>query len=492
MEAGVAGMASPEATDANDRVHQPVGIVLAAGLGTRMRSDLLKVLHPVGGRPMVVRVLTALQEAGLQRAVVVSGHQADALRATVAAWSAGIGPLDIRWAHQAEQRGTGHAVSHALEALDGDPAQHVLVVAGDAPLLDPTELRELARWHRDSGAVATLLTARLPDPTGYGRVLRDDAGQPRAIVEERDASPAQRAVDEVFTLVACFDRIPLARALARCSPTNAQGELYLTDVVAQFTAEGLAVEARVARDADAVLGINDRRGLARAEARVRLRTLDRLMDMGVTVVDPGTTYVDETSTFARDTVLQPMTVIEGGCRIGPRCVVGPGAHLRAAILDADVRVWRSVVEESRLGAGCRVGPFSHLRPGTELGAGVEVGNFAELKNARVGAGSKQHHHSYVGDAELGERVNVGAGVITVNYDGMRKHRTVVGDGAFLGCNANLVAPVVVGADGFVAAGSTVTREVPAGALAIARSRQVNKSGWTAHRRAEASAPSGEG
>ena len=467
--------------DAVASADAPIGLVLAAGLGKRMRSDLLKVLHPVGGRPMVVRVLAALRDAGLGRAVVVSGHQADALRSTVAVWAAAVDPMEVLWAHQAEQRGTGHAVAQGLAAVPR--AGSVLVMAGDAPLVEPGELRSLWAQHAASGAAATLLTARLADPTGYGRILRDDAGRARAIVEERDASPEQRRIDEVFTLVACFDAAPLHGALARCAPANAQAEVYLTDVIALFAADGLPVDTRIAADADAVLGINDRRALARAEARLRARTLERLMDVGVTVLDPQTTYVDDDCTLEADTVLHPLTVVQGGCRVGPRCVLGPGAHLRASVLAADVRVWHSVVEGSRVGEGCRIGPFSHLRPGTELGAAVEVGNFAELKNARLGAGSKQHHHSYLGDAELGERVNVGAGVITVNYDGARKHRTRVGDGAFLGCNANLVAPLDVGAEAFIAAGSTLTDAVPSGALGIARARQVNKPGWMARRRA---------
>jgi bifunctional UDP-N-acetylglucosamine pyrophosphorylase/glucosamine-1-phosphate N-acetyltransferase len=459
---------------------EPVAVVLAAGLGKRMRSACAKVLHPVGGRPMVVRVLAAARRAGLRAAVLVVGHQADAVEDAVAAHRAVLEGLAVRAVRQAEPRGTGDAVRTALAAVP--EAQAVLVLAGDAPLLDPEELAALVRLWRETGAAAALLTATLPDPTGYGRLVRDEAGRPVRIVEERDASPAERAIREVFTLVGCFAAEPLRRALEAIRPDNAQGELYLTDVVAWLHAEGHAVATLGTREPWRVLGVNDRRALAQAEAALRAEVLERLMEQGVTVVDPSTTYVADDCVVGPDTVLYPMTTLEGGTRVGPRCRVGPGAHLVASDVAADVRIWYSVVEGSRIGPRCRIGPFSHLRPGTELGPEVEVGNFAELKNARIGARTKQHHHSYLGDADVGEGVNVGAGVITVNYDGWRKHRTVIGDGAFLGCNANLVAPVEVGAGAFVAAGSTIDRPVGAGDLAIARARQENKPGWVERRR----------
>lgn len=438
---------------------------------------------------MLLRVLEAVRDAGLRRAVVVTGYQAAAVRAAVEGAREVLQPLDVGFAHQPEQRGTGDAAARALEGQA--EAGTVLVLYADTPLVQSAEVAGLVRAHAGSGAAATLLTARVPDPRGYGRIVRDRAGRVRAVVEERDATPAERGIDEINTGIGCFEAAALRSALARCRPANAQGEVYLTDAVAMLAAEGLAVQTVSAADAESVLGVNDRRGLAHAEARLRTRTLERWMDQGVTVVDPRTTYVEDDCVLAPDTVLWPMTVIRAGSRVGRGCQLGPGAHVEASELGDGVRVWYSVVEGSRVGAGCRIGPFSHLRPGTELDERVEVGNFAELKNARVGAGTRQHHHSYVGDADLGRQVNVGAGVITVNYDGARKHRTRVGDGAFLGCNANLVAPVEVGAGGYVAAGSTVTEAVPADALAIARARQVVKPGWAARRRAAQAPPDGD-
>lgn len=459
-----------------------VALILAAGLGKRMRSTLPKVLHPVGGRPMLVRVLEAARAAGLAEAVVVTGRGAEAVEAAAAARLPALAPLRCAFARQDEQRGTGDA---ALRGLPLCRAAAVLILPGDAPLLDPGDLRRVLDVHAAAGAGATLLTAHLADPTGYGRVVRDGGGQVAAIVEERDAGPAERAISEIFTLVACFRRDLLVSALAECDTDNAQGEVYLTDVVRLARARGERVEAVPAADAAAVLGVNDRRALAAAEAAHRQAVLGALMDAGVTVVDPATTFVDDAASIAADVRLLPMTVIEGACRIGSRCEVGPGSHLRDSELAEGCRVWHSVVEGSVLGPGCTVGPFAHLRPGSHLGRDVVVGNFAEVKNAVLGDGTKQHHHSYVGDAELGTGVNVGAGVVTVNYDGRRKERTVVGDGAFLGCNVNLIAPIRVGAGAYVAAGSTCDGPVPAGALGIARARLEVKEGWVARRNAPA-------
>lgn len=456
-----------------------VAVVLAAGLGKRMRSALPKVLHPVQGKPMVARVLGALRAAGVPRAVVVTGNGAAAVERVVVDRSATLQPLQCVFVHQAAQLGTGHAV---LQALPLVRAETVLVVPGDAPLLDPGDLRRVLDAQRAASAAVTLLSARLPDPTGYGRIVRDATGRVTGIVEERDADPEQRRIDEVFTLVAAFRRTLLESALRECRPDNAQGEVYLPDAVAVAARRGERVETLVARRAEDVLGVNDRGALAEAEAALRDRTLAALMDAGVTILDPRTTFVDEDASVAPDVRILPMTVIEGPCVIASGCELGPGAHLRSSRLAEGCRVWHSVVEESAAGAGCSIGPFAHLRPGSRLGRNVAVGNFAEVKNAVLGDGTKQHHHSYVGDADVGSDVNVGAGVITVNYDGRRKARTVVGDGAFLGCNSNLVAPVTVGPGAYVAAGSTCDRPVPADALAIARARQEVKEGWAARRR----------
>ena len=459
-----------------------VAVVLAAGLGKRMRSRLPKVLHAVGGVPMVLRVLRAVAAAGIGRAVVVVGNGAHSVQNTIQAASEELGALRVEFAIQAEQRGTGHATMAGLAVLRGqaEPGT-VLVLPGDTPLLQAEQLGELLEMHRSASAAATLLTALVQDPGGYGRIVRDGDGRPLAIVEERDATAEQRRIQEVNAGVGCFERTLLERLLDCCTPANAQGEIYLTDVLGSLVAEGRPVQALPARDAESVLGVNDRLSLASAEAAVRRRVLARLMLAGVTVVDPATTWVDERAQIEPDTVLWPETLIEGPCRIGSGCVLGPGTHIRSSRLGPNCEVRHSVVEDSDLDAGCRVGPFSHIRPGCRLGEGVEVGNFAEVKNATVGAGTKQMHHSYIGDADVGSRVNIGAGVITVNFDGRHKHRTVIDDGAFVGCNANLVAPVRVGAGGFVAAGTTVTRPVDPDALVIGRVPQVQKTGWARRR-----------
>ncbi len=466
-------------------------VVLAAGLGKRMRSTLPKVLHEVGGRPMLLRVLDAVAGAGLADAVVVVGNGGAAVRAAGARGPAG---LDVRFAEQAEQRGTGDAARCGLEVLQSGPGpvvDGVLIVPGDTPLLTAGLLEALVREYRDGGADATLLTAHLPDPSGYGRVARDAEGRVRAIVEDRDASPAERAISEVNSGVACFRLAPLVSALFRCQPANAQGEIYLTDVVGLLYGDGRTVTARAVTDPALVLGVNDRVALADAEAAVRRRVLERAMRDGVTIIDPATTYIDEAARIGPDTVIRPQTLIEGPCVVGSGCTLGPGTHLIDSVVGPECTIGQSVVEESILGPGCTIGPFAHLRAGTQLGARVMVGNFAELKSSRVGDGTKQHHHSYIGDADVGSGVNVGAGVITVNFDGRAKHRTVIGDGAFLGCNANLVAPVEVGAGAFVAAGTSVTKPVPPDALVVGRAQPVVKEGWARHRlRGEDPAPSG--
>ncbi len=449
-----------------------VAVVLAAGLSKRMRSDTIKVLHRVGGRAAVARVVDACE--GLAPVVVI-GHQGERVRDALA-------PADVTVVEQAEPRGTGHAVLCAEAATAG--AANILVLYGDGAILTRELIADLVRRHREGGAAATLLTGEMDDPSGYGRIVRRPDGQILAIVEEADCTPEQRRIREWYTGVACYRRGVLYRALRQVGTDNAKGEVYLTDAVAILARSGERVDAFCSPRAEEAIGVDDRADLAEAERIIRSRVLARLFDAGVTVRDPATTYVDERAEIGQDTVLEPMTIIEGPCRIGRHCVVGPGTHLVRSEVADDVRITHSVVEESRVASGCTVGPFAHLRPGTVLGAEVEVGNFAEIKNSAVGAGSKAHHHSYIGDADLGERVNVGAGVITVNYDGHRKHRTVIADDAFLGCNVNLIAPITVGQGAYVAAGSTVNQPVPDGALAIARERQANKLEWAARRAAQ--------
>lgn len=457
-------------------------VILAAGLGKRMRSNRAKVLHEIAGRPMIEYVVRAAEESGADAVVVVVGHQAEQVREYLGG--------RVRYVLQPEPLGTGHAVLQAEPEVAG--AADILVLYGDMPLVKPDLLRRVVDAHRATRAAATLVTAELADPTGYGRILRDEAGTLVRIVEEADASPAERAVREVNTGIGCFRRDRLFTALRQVRPDNAQGEYYLVDVVGVLRAQGQSVETVAMDDPEQILGINDRVGLARAEGVMRRRIRERWMRAGVTLVDPASTWIDDDVEIGPDTTIYPQTVIEAGSRIGSRCRIGPCTHLIASRLGDDVHVWYSVVEESELGDGTRVGPFSHLRPGCRVASDVRIGNFAELKNAVVATGAKINHHSYVGDAVVGAGVNIGAGTVTVNYDGFRKHQTILEDESFIGCNTNLIAPVQVGRGAYVAAGSTINRDVPAGALAIARERQVNKEGWAIRYRQRARGRNGDG
>lgn len=447
-------------------------IVLAAGAGTRFRSDRAKVLHEAAGRSLVAHVLEALRGLGLGQVVVVVGHQADAVRAEVEA----SGLERLTTVVQREQRGTGHAVQQALPALAAEIEQ-ALVLPGDTPLVTTDALEQLL----EQDPAGSMLVATPADPSGYGRVIRGENGAVAAIVEHRDADPDQRAIREVNAGMYLLPVGRLADAVGGLRADNQQGELYLTDVVATCAAAGQPVTA-VPVDAEVVAGVNDRGQLAVAAAALRRRHLEHLMvEVGVTVMDPATTYVDVDVEVATDAVLLPGTLLERGTRIGSRAVVGPNCHLRACEVGEDAVVHSTRAVEAVVGAGASVGPFAHLRVGTRLAARTKVGAYVETKNATIGAGSKVPHLAYVGDATLGTDVNVACGVITVNYDGRTKSHTTIGDGAFVGCDTMLVAPVTIGAGAYTAAGSTITDDVPAGALAIARSRQTVKDGWAARR-----------
>ena len=449
-------------------------VVLAAGQGRRMKSDLPKVLHPVAGRPMVRHVIEAARGAGVDRIVVVVGHGAEQVRTALT------GVEGVIFAEQTQQLGTGHAVLAAADHIRDTTT--VLVLPGDVPLIEPETLTRLFDRQQQSQCAAVVLTAMVDDPTGYGRIVRGSDGGLRRIVEEADAGPAERALREINTGLMVFATPALLGALTRIGRNNRQGEYYLVDVVPLLLAEGSRVETVLADDGLETMGVNDRVELARAGAVMRQRLLRRWMLEGVTIVDPATTFIDVEVRIGRDTIIEPFTVLAGRTVIGRRCHVGPGAQVYDSQIGDDSRVHASVVESSRLGNGVTVGPFNHLRPGTTLGDRVKIGNFVELKNTQVGVGSKVPHHSYVGDATLGRDVNIGAGVVTVNYDGRAKHRTEIGDGAFVGCNVNLIAPVCIGRGAYVAAGSTVDTDVPDDALAIARARQTNKEGWARRRR----------
>jgi bifunctional UDP-N-acetylglucosamine pyrophosphorylase / glucosamine-1-phosphate N-acetyltransferase len=451
-------------------------VVLAAGQGTRMRSSTPKVLHTLGGRSLLGHVLAAAEPLRAAATVVVVGSGREAVEEHLARIAPAALPVV-----QHEQNGSGHAAAVALAAvpdLDGP----VLLVNGDAPLLRAATVTALVDAHHAAGNLLTVLTAEVDDPTGLGRIVRDDDGAVRAIVEERDATDAQRAIREINAGVYVGDAAALRRSLAALEADNDQGEQYVTDVLGLLVAEGAPVGGVVAEDADDVLGCNDQRELAARRRTLNDRVLDELMRAGVTVVDPQTTWVDVTASVAADAVLQPGTQLQGTTSVATGAVVGPDSTL----LDTEVAEGASVVRSHCLGAvigaGATVGPFSYLRPGTRLGRGAKVGAFVETKNVEVGEDSKVPHLSYVGDATIGRGANIGAATVFVNYDGVTKHHTTIGDHVRIGSDSMLVAPVTVGDGAYTAAGSVITADVPPGAMAVARSPQRNVGGWVRRRR----------
>ena len=449
-------------------------VVLAAGEGKRFRSTLPKPLHPLAGRPLLWHVLAAAAPLKADRTVVVVGNGASQVTEAVDGFD--LGPVDF--AVQASLRGTGDALAAAVPRLEGDG--DVLVLSGDAPLVTPALLEALVDAHRSAKADATLLTCTLEDPTGYGRVLRDGAGAITGVVEERDATGDQRRLREVGAGLYVFRRWVLD-GLAELRPDNDQGEYYLPDLVPWVLAGG-GVVATAEGPPDQVRGVNDRVELATAAALLRRRLLERLMLAGVTVADPATTYVDVDVEVGQDTVLAPLTFLEAGTRVGARCQLGPNVRLVGCSVGDDATVTQAVAVSSTIGPRATVGPFVSLRPGSDLREGSKAGTFVEVKNSTIGPGSKVPHLSYVGDADIGAGANVGAGTVFVNYDGVDKHRTVVGDGAFIGSDTMLVAPVTVGQGAQTAAGSTITKDVPPDALAIERADQRTIEGWAARRR----------
>jgi len=454
-------------------------VILAAGPGKRFKSQLAKVLIPVAGRPIIRYLVDTARALEPERVIVVVGYQAEKVKAY-------LGQLPgVEYVLQEKLLGTGHAFKLAVEAMlaqEADKERDILILCGDTPLLRPETLVNLAETHYREGATASVVTVMVSDPVGYGRVLRDEAGSFTRIVEDADVAPAERDIREVNAGIYCFLLADILPFIDRLTMANRQREYYLPDILFYALAAGRKVLTVKAEDSGEVQGVNNRVQLAEAEAWQRRNILRDLMLSGVTVTDPASTYVDWGVIVGQDTVLEPGTVLRGATRIGRGCVIGPWSQLEDAIVGDGCRVWVSVVEKSELAANVSVGPFSHLRPDTRLGEGAKVGNFAEIKNSTVGSGTKIPHHTYVGDADIGAAVNFGAGSVVVNYDGQWKSRTAVADGALVGCNTNLVAPVKVGEGAYTAAGSTITRDVPPGALAVARGRQENLEGWVERRR----------
>ena len=449
-------------------------VVLAAGEGTRMKSSLAKVLHPIAGKTVIHHVLEAVTPTSKEVSVVVGAH-----REEVEAHLSEIAPSAHR-VHQAERNGTGHAVQLAL--ADTNITGTVLVVAGDTPLLRTSTISEFIEAHEELESVASVLTAVLPDPFGYGRILRDELGAVLRIVEERDADDDQKLVDEINTGVYLFDIETLREAAKNLTADNSQGELYLTDVIALVKASGKIAVAIQSNDFTETLGINDRSQLAQCAAIMRDRINDSHMLNGVSIIDPMTTWIDATVEIDTDVTIMPGSALHGKTKVASGALIGPRTTLTNVTIDRGAVVIESRVADSQIGAEASVGPFSFIRPGTQLASNSKVGAYVEIKNSSIGESSKVPHLSYVGDATIGEGTNIGAATIFVNYDGVEKHRTVVGDHVRVGSDTMLVAPVRIGDGAYTAAGSIITEDVPAGAIGVARAKQRNVLGWVLRRR----------
>jgi bifunctional UDP-N-acetylglucosamine pyrophosphorylase / glucosamine-1-phosphate N-acetyltransferase len=448
-------------------LNELAAVVLAAGKSTRMKSQLAKVLHPIMGKPMLAYSLDTLQGLGLAKIVVVVGHQAEAVQEIFA-------PYPVEFVIQEPQHGTGHAVQVAATVLDGrEPT--IVVLCGDVPLLPAETIRQLYQHHQASGAAATILTVELPEPGSYGRIVKDAHGRVLKIVEARDATDAELSIREINTGIYCFQFPFLQEALQTLQPDNDQKELYLTDVIAAARARNLPVDSLKTMDLHSFQGINTRVELAAVSARVRQQINDRHMLAGVTLIDPNTTYIEDGVTIGPDTVIFPNCYLMGKTVIGEGCCLEPNVKISDSAIGNNVIIrMGTVIAESLVADEVQLGPYSHLRPLSDVRQQARVGNFVELKKSVLHAGAKANHLTYLGDAEVGEKVNVGAGTITCNYDGQHKFKTTIEPGAFIGSNTALVAPVTIGAGAYVGAGSTITEDVPPHTLAIARGRQVIK------------------
>ena len=452
-------------------------VILAAGQGTRMRSKLPKVMHQVAGLPMIAYVLEASRPLRAKRTLVVVGYEAERVRESLAGEA-------IEFVMQRDQRGTGHALlqtAQALSGFDGD----LLVLSGDTPMLTSKTLEGLVKAHRQAQAAATILTAEVPQPTGYGRVVRDEREELIRIVEEPEATPQEREIHEINAGVYCFAAAPLTSALQALRPSSVKGELYLPDVVALLRERGARVQAFRTADPEEARGINSRAELAEVHRLLWRRTAARLLTEGVTLLDPERAYVGPLVNVGPDSILYPGVILEGRTAIGEGTTIHSGCRIRdAKIGDGTVILDGCLIQESEIGDACQVGPYAHLRPQARLRSKVKVGNFVEVKKSVIGEGSKVPHLTYIGDTTMGEKVNIGAGTITCNYDGVAKHRTVIEDEVFIGSNTSLVAPISVGRGAIIAAGSTITEDVPADALAFGRAQQVTKTGRASALRAK--------
>lgn len=462
--------------------------IMAAGKGTRLKSKRPKVLHEVGGQALLLHVIAAAKTVAAPAQIYcIIGHEADRVRAAVE-------HTGVTFVLQAEQRGTGHALQQLKLHFTSSgltPPEHLLVLSGDVPLIRPETLTRMRDLHLAEHAAMTILTAIPPNPTGYGRVLRTTPGQPEvaAIVEQKSLRPEQRDAPEINSGIYCFRTASLFSQLDRLSTDNAHGEFYLTDVAALLSAAGERVVALQAESVDEVLGANTIAEMMHLDASLRFATAQRLMAQGVTIFRPDTCTIDATVEVEADTVIEPFVQLIGHTRIGPDCRIRSYSVLQNSTVGAGVLVRNGcILDEAQVADHALLGPYAHLRPGSEIGPAAHLGNFVETKKTRLGRGSKANHLTYLGDAVIGDGVNIGAGTITCNYDGAAKHTTTIGDGAFIGSDAALVAPVTIGAGSYVAAGSTITDDVPSGSLALGRSRQVTKEGWAARKKSAALPP----
>lgn len=451
-------------------------LILAAGKGTRMKSGLVKVMHPLGDKPMIAWPVMAAQAAGAGRIIMVVGHQSEKVRDYFAEEEG------LDFAIQEEQLGTGHAVRCAARFFSGFKGR-VLLLCGDVPLIRPATLQALLDVHEEHRATVTVLTARMENPHGYGRIVKGDGGEVLRIVEEKDATQGERAINEINSGIYCVEAEFLFAAVGALNNDNAQGEFYLTDIVKQGAELGKICRSYQMAETEEIMGVNDRVQLAAAGKVLRRRINENLMLAGVTIIDPDTAYIEDGVRIGVDTVIYPNVHISGPTVIGAGCVIEPSVLIRGCTIGNGVTIKAgTVMNDSILRDGVAVGPMAHLRPGNELGEHVKIGNFVEAKKVVMGEGSKASHLTYLGDSTIGRHVNIGCGTITCNYDGVSKHRTVIEDDVFVGSDVQFVAPVTIGRNSLIAAGTTVTRDVPPDSLAIARAPQVNKDGWKLKKR----------
>jgi len=447
---------------------ESLAVVLAAGEGKRMKSRVSKILHNLCGRPIIEWVCRAVNEAGISKTVVVTGSNSQQVKNYFGS--------KVEYALQEKQLGTGHALMAAAKYfsnMDGS----VIVLCGDAPLITAASLKRALKSHNEEGNAVTVVTAIVDNPEGYGRIVRDSAGRIERIVEDRDADEKERKIKEVNSGIYVFDAAILASVLPGLDNCNSQGEYYLTDAVEAVIAKGKQAGAVILDDPTEILGVNDRVQLADAAAILRNRILKNIMLSGVTVIDPASTYIDADVSIGMDSVIYPGTILEGNVEIGECCTIGPNTRIANTKIGNNVEILNSVVLDSSVGEGTHIGPFAYIRPNTRIGQGVRIGDFVELKNSVIGDRTKISHMSYVGDADVGNNVNVGCGVVFGNYNGKEKNKVIVKNNVFIGCNVNLIAPVTVEDGAYIAAGSTITDNVPESSLAIARERQVIKENW---------------